>query len=131
MQNATRDFEQTRPLLSSEDALETREFPAALAADGSREGLLEADVGENGFGGPAPGARAETFRRIVVPMLVGFGNGLRGALSSAAALRPGKRIAGDFAELDVEVLERVLRHVETEDVTGDAVDVAMLARKPA
>jgi len=41
------------------------------------------------------------------------------------------QLAGDFAELDVEVLERVLRHVETEDVTGDAVDVAMLARKPA
>lgn len=40
-------------------------------------------------------------------------------------------LAGDFAALDVEVLERVLRHVETEDVTGDAIDVAMLARKPA
>ena len=40
------------------------------------------------------------------------------------------QLAGDFADLDVEILERVLRHVETEEASGDAVDVAMLARKP-
>lgn len=40
------------------------------------------------------------------------------------------QLAGDFADLDVEILERVLRHIETEEAGGDAIDVAMLARKP-
>jgi ubiquinone/menaquinone biosynthesis C-methylase UbiE len=40
------------------------------------------------------------------------------------------QLAGDFEDLDIEVLERVFRRVESEDVTGEAIDVAMLARKP-
>ena len=40
------------------------------------------------------------------------------------------QLAGDFVDLDVEILERVLRHVETDEISGDAIDVAMLARKP-
>jgi SAM-dependent methyltransferase len=42
-----------------------------------------------------------------------------------------EQLAGDFADLDIEILERVLRPVETAEVSGDAIDVAMLARKPA
>lgn len=54
-----------------------------------------------------------------------------GGPSDATVLFTEEDLAEDFATLDIEVLERVLRHVESEEVTGDAIDVAMLARKPA
>jgi SAM-dependent methyltransferase len=42
-----------------------------------------------------------------------------------------EQLAADFADLDIEIIERVLRHVESDDINGDAIDVALLARKPA
>lgn len=40
-------------------------------------------------------------------------------------------LAADFADLEIERLERVLRRVETDEVSGDAIDVLLFARKAA
>jgi SAM-dependent methyltransferase len=37
-------------------------------------------------------------------------------------------LAGDFGDLTVERNERVIRHVDSEDMVGDAIDVVFLAR---
>ncbi len=42
-----------------------------------------------------------------------------------------EQLAEDFAALEIERNERVLRHVDRDDVSGDAIDVMVIARRPA
>jgi SAM-dependent methyltransferase len=40
------------------------------------------------------------------------------------------QLRADFASLDIHVCEKVIRHVETEEISGDAIDVLLVAGKP-
>lgn len=52
-----------------------------------------------------------------------------GGPQEAAYLFTEDELRSDFAALDIERLEQVRRSVEREDVTGEAIDVLMLARR--
>lgn len=53
-----------------------------------------------------------------------------GGPQEAAYLFSEDELKDDFAVLDIERLEQVRRTVDREDVSGEAIDVLMLARRP-
>lgn len=54
-----------------------------------------------------------------------------GGPQSADHLYTEQQLRADFAELTIERLERVRRPVERDDVTGEAIDVLLIARREA